>query len=250
MARIEIRMARMRGLITAFRTLTILPLPGKDAEKFSEALPYFPIVGAALGLLVWALAWSVGGWLQWPMGAGAAVVAFSAIMTGGLHLDGLADVFDSFGGRTRERKLDIMKDSRIGTFGVAALVICLLLKFAAVVRIAEGGRYAVLVLPYLVSRTMQISFMVWLPYARAEGTARRFVEGAKPVHFLVAFLLAAGGCFAVAGPAGLLALGGALVPAAALIPWMRRVYGGVTGDLVGMGSETIETLVLIGWAVA
>ena len=156
----------------------------------------------------------------------------------------------TMGGRTRERKLEIMKDPRIGSFGVAALVLCLLVKFAAVVRLAEAGHYAVLVLPCVVSRTMQVPFAVWLPYARADGTARSFVEGAKPVHFLAALLLAAAICWAGYGTAGLLVLLLSMIPTVLLMPWMRRVYGGVTGDLLGMGSETIETLALVGLAVA
>lgn len=240
----------MRGLVTALRTLTILPIPGKDAERFTSSLGFFPLAGAVIGLLVWLATWSVGVLLKWPLGAGVACVVLSTIVTGGLHLDGLADVFDSMGGRTRERKLEIMKDPRIGSFGVAALVLCLLMKFAAVIRLAEGGHYAVLVLPYIVSRTMQVPFAVWLPYARPEGTARSFVEGAKPLHFLVALLLAAAICWAGYGAAGLVVLFLAMIPVAALMPWMRRVYGGVTGDLLGMGSETVETLALVGLAAA
>lgn len=240
----------MRGLVTAFRTLTIIPLPGKDAERFSSSLYFFPLVGALIGLLVYLVAWAVGGLLWWPMGAGVACVALSTVITGGLHLDGLADVFDSMGGHTRERKLEIMKDPRIGSFGVAAVVIILLLKCVAVVRLAEASHYTVLILPYVVSRTLQVPFAVWLPYARPDGTARQFVEGAKPVHFLAALVLAAVIGFAVAGSLGLFVLLLAMIPVAALVPWMRRVYGGVTGDLLGMASETIETLVLVGLAAS
>ena len=239
----------MRGLVTAFRTLTILPVPGRDAAQFASSLYFFPLIGALIGLLVYLVAWAIGVLLRWPLGAGAAVVALSTAVTGGLHLDGLADVFDSMGGRTRERKLEIMKDPRMGSFGVAALVVFLLLKFVAIVRLTEAGSYAVMVLPYAVSRTLQVPVAVWLPYARAEGTARQFVEGAKPIHFLAALMLAAVICFAVAGAVGLLVLVLAMIPAAVLMPWMRRVYGGVTGDLLGMASETIETLVLVGLAV-
>jgi adenosylcobinamide-GDP ribazoletransferase len=240
----------MKGLVTAFRTLTILPVPGRDAERFSSSLYFFPLVGAVIGLLVCLSGWGIAALLRWPMGAAAACVAVATILTGGLHLDGLADVFDSMGGRTRERKLEIMKDPRIGSFGVMGLVICLLVKFVCIVRIIETGEYAVLILPYVISRALQVPFAVWLPYARVEGTARRFVEGAKPIHFLVAFLLAAVICFAVSAFTGLLVLLLASIPVVALLFWMRRVYGGVTGDLLGMGSETIETLILVGLAVA
>ncbi|MEI8191050.1 MAG: adenosylcobinamide-GDP ribazoletransferase [candidate division NC10 bacterium] len=110
----------MKGFITAFRTLTIIPLPGKDVEKFSSALFFFPVVGGLVGLLTAFAGWGVGHWLRWPFGAGVAAVALSTVVTGGLHLDGLADGFDSLGGRTRERKLEIMKDPRVGSFGVMA----------------------------------------------------------------------------------------------------------------------------------
>jgi len=238
-------------LITAFRTLTILPLPGKDAERFSSALFFFPVVGGLVGLLTALTGWGVGHWLGWPLGAGVAAVALSTVVTGGLHLDGLADGFDSLGGRTRERKLEIMKDPRVGSFGVMALVIVLLAKFVSFYRLSEAGHYAFMVLPFIASRTLQVAPVVWLPYARAEGgTGKPFAEGAGPLHFLVALALAAGLCFWAGGAVGLLALAVACVPAALVMAWMKWTFGGMTGDLLGLTSEIVETCVVVGLAAA
>jgi len=241
----------MRGLITAFRTLTIIPLPGKDAEKFSSALFFFPVVGGLVGLLTALAAWGVGYWLRWPLGAGVAAIALSTVVTGGIHLDGLADGFDSFGGRTRERKLEIMKDPRVGSYGVMALVIVLLAKFVSFYQLSESGHYAVMVLPFIASRTLQVAPVVWLPYARAEGgTGKPFVNGANPLHFLVALVLATGLCFWAAGAEGTFVLVAACVLAAIVMAWMKRTFGGMTGDLLGLTSEIVETFVLVGLAVA
>ena len=235
----------MRGLITAIRTLTVLPLPGKDAERYSSALYFFPLVGGLIGLVVYGAVRLVADGLHWPLGAGVACVAVSALISGGLHLDGLADVFDSMGGRTRERKLEIMKDPRIGSFGVIALVIVLLAKFGAAIELVNPDKYWLFVLPYVISRTLQVAFVVCLPYARREGTAQPFVEGARAIHLIVALIIGAALCFLVARWMGLVFLGVSMVPLAGLILWMRKVYGGVTGDLIGMGSEMIEIFVFI-----
>src|SRR5512145_1363019 len=121
----------LHGLVTALRTLTILPVPGSDASDMSRALPWFPLVGCLLGFLLWGLAWGFGFMaVFWPGGTALVVVAASAILTRGLHLDGLADWADGFGGgRDKERTLAIMKDSHVGAFGVIALIIVLIARW-------------------------------------------------------------------------------------------------------------------------
>lgn len=246
----------LRGLVTAIRTLTVLPTPGRDAARPASALPWFPLVGGLLGLLVFLPAWGlelVGdqwpevGVYKWPAGLAALLVLFGALLTGGLHLDGLADWADGFfGAREREKILAIMKDPRKGTFGVAALVLVLLLKWAALARIVEWTG----LLPWIIavaatSRFCQVELAASLPYARAEGgTAAPFVTGARPWHRVVAFILVMAVCVGACGPAG---------AGAPLVGWMvmrffrrrwRKRIGGVTGDLLGAGSELVETALL------
>jgi len=119
------------GLVTAFRTLTILPVPGRDAGEMASSLPWFPVVGGVLGSLFAALALVTnelsGG--HWPGGAAAAALAGGIVLTRAIHLDGLADWADGFGGGgDRKKTLAIMKDSATGVFGVTAIVAVLLIK--------------------------------------------------------------------------------------------------------------------------
>ena len=244
----------MRGLITAFRTLTLLPVPGRDAEDFSRSLPFFPVVGAVVGLIVAGVVWVFLDRLGLPLAAGAVGCALTALLTRGLHLDGLADTADALGGgRTRERRLEIMKDPHVGAFGVIAVSTCLLLKAAALSEIASfgHGQFLWIAVPFVISRTVMVEIAVLLPYARAEGgTASPFVRNSRPVHLIGALVVAAGVCFALSGYAGLLALLAGLVASGLLILWMRDVFGGVTGDLLGMANEVIETSLLLAVAAA
>lgn len=241
----------MNGIVTAFRTLTIFPVPGRDADDFSTALPHFPLVGAAIGIIAAAAAWVISDWMAWPLGAGVAVVAITSILTRGLHLDGLGDAFDALGGgRTPERRLEIMKDPHIGSFGVIAIVVCLMTKAAAVAQLSTANLHMAVVVPFIVSRALQVELAAALPYARREGgTARAFVEGAGASHFLLATLFALLLCYLFSGFCGLIALLAAYAASPALMWWIRREFGGVTGDLLGMASEVTEALLLAGLAM-
>lgn len=240
----------MRGLITALRTLTILPVPGRDAEDFASSLPFFPFVGALVGLVAAGAAWAVDTWLDWPCGAAVLAVVLSAWLTRGLHLDGLADAADAVGGgRTRERRLEIMKDPHVGSFGVVAIACVLLVKSVALCRLAELDLFAWMVPPFVVARTIQVQLAAVLPYARpGGGTASVFVERAGAFHLGFALLAAALLCLGSAAEEGLLALSAGLFIAFGLGMWMRRGFGGVTGDLLGMASEIVETVLLLGLA--
>jgi len=111
----------LSGLVTAARTLTIFSVPGKDSEKFSNSLYWFPVVGAFLGALLGAVAW-LGVRSGWNELAAAGVVVGGLLLTRGMHADGLADMADGFwGGRDRARILSIMKDPNVGSFGALAL---------------------------------------------------------------------------------------------------------------------------------
>ena len=242
----------MRGLISAFRTLTILPVPGRDAENLANALPFFPIVGAFLGIVVALTAFAIAHYLDWNVGAGAVGVALAAWLTRALHLDGLADVADALGaGRTRERRLEIMKDPHIGTFGVVTVVAALLLKTAAIVKLAALPQPSWIVVPFIVSRTVQVQLAAALPYARAAGgKGQPFVDNAGAAHLVAAAVVAAVLCFAVAGFGAVLALSISLAAAMALSRWMKVNFGGVTGDLLGMASESVETVLFVALAAA
>ncbi|MCX7009331.1 MAG: adenosylcobinamide-GDP ribazoletransferase [Kiritimatiellaeota bacterium] len=238
-----------RGLITALRTLTVLRVPGRDAASMASALPWFPLVGLLAGGVVGVAFTGLLYYLHWSAGAAALAVLISALLTGGLHLDGLADTMDGWrGGRTRERRLEIMKDSRIGAMGALALGLVLLLQFVALMRLAESARNIILLLPlaFICARLAMTLLAVSLPYARAEGgTAELFVKGVRGWHFIAALLLAVLLCGALAGAVGLVTVIVTVLLTLALRRWMRLMFGGVTGDLLGFACVTLETALLL-----
>ena len=242
----------IRGFITAMRTLTILPMPGKDAKRVADALYYFPLVGALIGGLVTLATWLLGGVLAWPMGAGAASVLMSSWVTRGLHLDGLSDAVDGYyGAATRERRLEIMKDHHVGAFGVVAIVLVWLMKAAALAQLAIGGHWVWIPVPFILARLTQVMLAVTLPYARNEGgTAEAFVKQAGAPHFIVAVTCALILCGLLVQLGALALLVVTLLIGHLLARWMKRVFGGVTGDLLGFSSELVESILLFAIAAA
>ncbi len=238
----------LRGLVTAVRTLSILPIPGRDADDMAASLPWFPVVGGLLGLFLFGLCLGakLAGLAAWPEGVAFGVVVMGALLTRGLHLDGLADWADGFASMTdREQTLRIMKDSRIGTFGVLVLIAVLAAKWTAIIKLFNHGTAIWLIAAFIVSRTIQVELAASLPYARpGGGTASSFVQGARARHRFGAWIIATVCLFAV-GPFGPLTLAIGLLSAGILRIWFKRRLEGVTGDLLGASSELVETLLLL-----
>ncbi len=230
----------------ALRFLTLLPVPGlppTSERAMVAAIPWFPLAGAVIGLLL--LPWGVlAGW-AWDDGVRAALlVVIWGVITSGLHLDGLSDTFDAvMSWRSRERKLEIMKDSRIGAMGALAIVAVLLLKFAFLSAAGDAWWQAVLLAPVL-GRWADIYGIFWFPAAREGGLGRSFHAEVRRQDFFFATavsLVLAGIC---AGWLGLLA--GLVVWGSAhlLARWWTRDLGGLTGDTYGALCEIGEVVVL------
>ena len=235
----------MNGLITAIRTLTILPVGGRDADDFASSLPFFPLIGGLVGSAAAATAWLIIRYTGWYEAAAVSAITVTFVLTGGLHLDGFADVCDSLGGRTPERRLEIMKDTHKGSFGVAGIVVLCLAKYVCLVKLLAVGGFVWLIVSAVCSRLVQVLMAIVLPYARRNGgTASSFVQGAKVEHFLVAsaltLLITTGLCRYDGFSAMAVSLGAGLL----LALWSKKMFGGVTGDVLGMSSETVETLIL------
>lgn len=238
----------MRGLITAIQTLTILPMPLRGSPRPASALPYFPLVGLLLGGLVMLgmkLVSLSGGHTY--LAAGAVGLALSVLLTRGLHMDGLADVADALGsGPDRARRLAVMKDPHVGSFGVLALSVAGLLKFAALATLASSQFPASLILAFVNARYLQVQLAFALPYARSDGgTAREFVEGANFLHLLICGALALGLGLVASGRQGASLFLLVVLLGMFFKEWMRRNFNGVTGDLLGFGSEIAETMQLL-----
>jgi adenosylcobinamide-GDP ribazoletransferase len=240
----------MAGLITALRTLTVLPVPGREAVQFSSSLYWFTFVGLLLGVVEAGLAW-IGMSAGWPELAALLPVIAGILITRGLHADGLADLADGFfGGRTRESVLRIMKDPNVGSFGALALMLLLFLKWVSLLRIVRSGGFGIIVSGVMLARMAQVVLAARLPYARPEGgTASVFVNGAGLPHLWAALVSGVAMLFLLMRfepvPSFLLLLAALGTSAALGLLTLRRI-GGVTGDVLGAASEITEALV---WTV-
>lgn len=235
-------------LFVAAALLTRLPLPRLPETAFSDqarTIWAWPLVGAlvaALAGLSGLAALAIG----LPPGIAAGLVlAVEIALTGAMHEDGLADTADGlWGGMTRERRLDIMRDSRIGTFGVLALALVLGLRWQAVALLLPIG-IGPLIAAGALSRALMPVLMASLPPARNDGMARGVGRPAPPA---VAMTLALGAILAFAA-FGWTVLAGGIV-AAAVAAGLGRLalhrIGGHTGDILGAAQQLATVLVLLG----
>jgi adenosylcobinamide-GDP ribazoletransferase len=248
--------ARRDELLCAMIFLTRLPVRWRGAMPdglLAGSVWAFPVVGVAVGLAgAGAYAAAVGLGLT-PMSAAVAAVAVQAALTGGLHEDGLADVADGFGGgRDRDSRLAIMRDSRLGTYGALTVLLAVLARVAALAQLgaagATGPAVAALVAAGALSRSAMPAVMRTLPPARTDGLgASRGRPGAAAVW--IGLALAAAVALAAAGPGGgIVALAAAAVAAAGLAALARRRIGGFTGDVLGACQQAAEVAALLALA--
>jgi adenosylcobinamide-GDP ribazoletransferase len=243
-------LAYLNALAAAFGFLTRLPAPRPafDARTLARSLVWFPWVGVALGGCQVALAYSLGDSLS-PMLRAVFIVALSALLTGALHLDGLADLFDGLGGGRgdRARTLEIMRDSHIGSFGALALCLVVIAKIAALEPLLAQGAWAalpaLLVAP-MAARTAAALLIVAFPYARELGLGSAFREHARPRHTAAAALMAVAIVVVCDAPM-LLAMVVTWLLAAMFGLWIARRLGGLTGDVYGAAIELSEVVLLV-----
>jgi cobalamin 5'-phosphate synthase/cobalamin synthase len=232
----------------ALTFLTKLPWPWRgqaDAAALARSMFWFPWVGALLGLIIWGAWGGLHRVLPTPAAA-SLLLALTALVTGGLHLDGLADTADGLGGgRTRKRPY-IMKDP--GAFGVISLILGLVLKFSLFLSLATNTRGAAALLLFpIISRWSMVLLAYLSPYARAEGgLGQAMTLGVSPRVLTGASLSAGGLSLLILGAPGLV-----LFIAAAALVWLGSLYfqrrlGGITGDILGATNEVVEVLVLAG----
>jgi adenosylcobinamide-GDP ribazoletransferase len=229
---------------TRFPLRHAAPIGGADIARASWTLP---AIGALIGLVGAAVYW-IAVRLNLPplMGATLAVAATLAA-TGCLHVDGLADTFDGFGGgSSRERKLEIMRDSRIGTYGACALALSLMLRVGALASLADPGPVALaLIAAHAGARAMLPLFLALVPAARPDGLAAD-AGRPSPANVAVAASLGIVLLLASLGAAGSLpALAGLLLALGVMRVLCLRQIGGQTGDTAGALEQIGEIAVLL-----
>jgi len=239
----------------AVRYLTIVPLPGRPpqgGEALGRAAPWFPAVGLGIGLVLAAVDRATSALFPSLLAALLTVTAWK-LLTGSLHLDGLADCLDGLMGRDAAHRLAIMRDSRIGAFGAIGLILFLLTEIAAVAELPPAVRWRALLLVPAAGRATPALLAALFPPARAEGHGAAFRAGARlsaaPIALAVGLVVGA----AALGSAGLVAAAAAVVAALALASFMVARLSGITGDVLGAAIEVAELAALLtvsAWAHA
>jgi adenosylcobinamide-GDP ribazoletransferase len=236
----------VRGLVVAARYLTILPLPAgairQSPEALGRAAPWFPVIGLGLGAVLVGVERLTA--LVFPtLLAALLTVTVWKLLTGGLHLDGLADCLDGLAGRDPEHRLAIMRDSRIGAFGAIGLILLLLLEIVAVAELAPGTRGLALLVVPVVARAGPPLLVRLFPAARPDGAGAAFGASvsrwAAPIALAIALAVALGALRVV----GVLVFVVALASAVALGRFFASRVLGITGDVLG---ATIEVAELVG----
>jgi adenosylcobinamide-GDP ribazoletransferase len=235
------------SLRLAVRYLTILPLPGHrhaGVGDLGRAAAWFPVVGLGIGAILFALEWLTSRMFP-PLLAALITVTAWKLITGGLHLDGLADCLDGIGGRDPEHRLAIMRDSRIGAMGAIGLILFLLLEITAISELPSAVRPHVLLAAPVIARAMPALLGRLLAPARREGLGASFQRtlprSAPPLALAVALGVAA---LALDG-AGVVAVAVAAVVCLLLARFVAGRLGGMTGDVFGATIEVAELATLL-----
>ena len=246
------RLIQLGDLSAALMLLSRLPLPAvpdRAPSRGARTAWGWPLVGLGLALIAAAVAWVARGLGVPPEIAALLALATLVVLTGALHEDGLADVADGFwGGQTRARRLEIMRDSRVGSYGVLALVLALALRGAALIALADHLTVALLAAA-ATSRAAMAYVMETLPPARRDGLSQATGRpGLQATQAAVA--LAALAALIFAGWAGLAALVAAAIACVLCANLALAKIGGQTGDVLGATQQITEITVLIALSAA
>ena len=222
----------------------LTPFPGARVPT-PKALRWFPVVGVVLGFVVGGLWWATA--KAWPLPVAALlVVAADLGLTGMLHLDGLADSADGLLPHLGpERRLEVMREPTVGAFGIGAVVVVLLARFAVFATLRPAPLLVAAL--WCVSRTSMAAVVERVPYARAQGGLPSAFLG-SPLPVLAVALVVAGAAALAAGwavPAGPVAVAASVVAFGAVVAFARRRIGGFTGDVLGAAGMVGETVGLV-----
>jgi adenosylcobinamide-GDP ribazoletransferase len=238
----------MYRLALALQFLTIVPWPRAEVRQPADlgaSMVFYPVVGAALGSLM--LGVYLAGSAVFPDGVlRPALVVLLVILTGGLHLDGLADVCDGFyAGRTKADVLRIMKDPHLGTMAVVGIISVLLMKVMLLSSLPAALLCSALLIFPAISRAGMVWGMWMAPYARPEGgTGETFFLTLRQRHVWMATAFLGGWTVLFAGWTAAILLGLAAGATKLFVGFCHRRIGGMTGDTLGALNELLELLTL------
>jgi adenosylcobinamide-GDP ribazoletransferase len=240
------------AFLLALQFLTRLPIPdpGYTPERMARSPVWHPAAGVVIGALAGAAFWLAS--LLWPPAVAAiAATAFSLLLTGAFHEDGFADACDGLGGgSTRERALEIMRDSRLGTYGTAGLTLMLAGKIACLASLPLHAAPFVLIAAHAASRASSIVVLATAPYVRDHGTGKPVSEGMSaadlPLPLATAALALAPTALALGPAATLAGVAGLTLGHILMRRRFERRLGGYTGDCLGAVQQCSEIGFLLG----
>jgi len=251
--------AALRGLLAAGALLTRVPIAGLTSTASADlaaAVAWFPVVGALVGVVVGS-AYAAALLIFPPLVAATLAVGSGILLTGAFHEDGLGDTADGLvGGSTPEERIRILRDPRLGTYGVCAVGVCILIRVSAVSSLGPWEAAAALVAAHALGRAAAVGLLGTLPAVGGEGLGASYAVAAKPRQIALGIAMGA--------VIGVIALGFLALPAALgvavvgmlLRVLVRRRIGGLTGDILGAVEQAAEVVVLVtavaaatnGWA--
>ena len=244
----------MNSFITALGFLTRIPIPGNGGNvttiSLSRSTIFFPVVGGIIGAV------NAGLYLILEPFLPISVLAFFMIavpifFSGGIHVDGLLDTCDGlFSGRSRERSLEIMRDSRVGSMGVIAGLLNILLRYSILTELPGDIIPWLLIIQPLTGRWVMSMALYFFPYARKEGgLGQGFSEEKSILYVILSSLFALVISLLISGPAGILITLVVGCLSMLLAIWVARKIGGLTGDVYGALNEVSENIFMLLWLV-
>ncbi len=249
----------LRLAFIALQFFTRVPVPrwvGFEPDWLHQSARHFSLIGIVIGAVAAAVLWAASQVLPLPVAVLLSMAA-TLLLTGGFHEDGWADTCDGLGGaESRERALEIMKDSRIGAYGAMGLLMMLALKAAALASLPVAWGCAALLLSHTASRAASTALICFLPYAGdlAHAKAKPLAQRLSTAGLLVScgWVVWVAGGLALAQPVWVVPVSAGLLVTALGVLWCARWFrlrlGGVTGDTLGAAQQITELLLLLAWS--
>ncbi|MFO7815447.1 MAG: adenosylcobinamide-GDP ribazoletransferase [Halanaerobiales bacterium] len=238
----------MNSFLIALQFITTIPV--KKELKYSEkeiahSMIYYPLVGSILGLVL-VLINLIGSKLLPDLVSSSLLLMFFVLLSGGIHLDGLADSFDGFlGGKNKKEILSIMRDSSIGVYGVLAVFLILIFKFTLLIELPIARKNMILIIVPTISRWAMVLAVYLFPYARKEGFGKAYKLYLKKKHVLAATVWVLLLTLILFFWKGALVLGVSFLIIWLIGEFITRKIDGLTGDNYGAINEIMEVAVLL-----
>lgn len=244
----------MNNFITGLQFLTRIHIAKQSEwspESFGRSVKYFPLIGAILGIILILINQLLAEYLPYmgillpPHVFAILLIICNVLLTGGLTCDGFMDTMDGiFSGRSKDRMLEIMKDSRIGANGVMAFVLLVILKWSLIMDIPSQGLPAALFMMPVLGRFAMVIAISIFPYARPDGIGKAFAQYAGKYTLYIAAVLTL--LFIIPlGKQAIVSLFAVVIATVLFSSYVKKLIGGLTGDIYGAVTEISEIVVLL-----